>query len=98
MITVGAFEAKAQIAELLDRVAAGETVLITRRGVAAALTGVPSCGARRYEPFGRPGGLMSPPDRIRRDRAKQLAEIRRFRARCSTGKADIQRLIDDGRA
>lgn len=37
MQTVGAFEAKAKIAELLDKVAAGETVLITRRGAAAAL-------------------------------------------------------------
>lgn len=37
MHTVGAFEAKAKIAELLDKVAAGETVLITRRGEAAAL-------------------------------------------------------------
>lgn len=37
MHTVGAFEAKAKIAELLDRVGAGETVLITRRGEAAAL-------------------------------------------------------------
>lgn len=37
MQTVGAFEAKAKLAELLDKVAAGETVLITRRGEAAAL-------------------------------------------------------------
>jgi len=37
MHTVGAFEAKAKIAELLDKVTAGETVLITRRGEAAAL-------------------------------------------------------------
>lgn len=37
MLTVGAFEAKAKIAELLDRVAEGQTVLITRRGEAAAL-------------------------------------------------------------
>jgi prevent-host-death family protein len=77
MLTVGAFEAKAKIAELLDRVAAGETVLITRRGVAAA--------------------LMSPPDRLRRDRTKQLADIRRFRARCATGRVDIEALIEEGR-
>lgn len=37
MQTVGAFEAKAKIAELLDRVSAGESVLITRRGEPAAL-------------------------------------------------------------
>jgi prevent-host-death family protein len=78
MITVGAFEAKAKIAELLDRVAAGETVLITRRGVAAA--------------------VMSPPDRLRRDKTKRLDEVRRFRAGCATGKVDIEALIDEGRA
>jgi len=32
MITVGSFEAKTKLAELLDRVEAGETVTITRRG------------------------------------------------------------------
>lgn len=42
MHTVGAFEAKAKIAELLDRVANGETVLITRRGEAAALLTPPT--------------------------------------------------------
>lgn len=78
MITVGAFEAKAKIAELLDRVADGETVLITRRGVAAA--------------------LLTPPDRLRKDRGRSLAEIRRFKARCVTGKIDIEALIDEGRS
>lgn len=34
--TVGSFEAKTKLAELLDRVEAGETVLITRRGRAVA--------------------------------------------------------------
>ena len=32
MITVGAFEAKTHLLALLDRVAAGEEVVITRRG------------------------------------------------------------------
>lgn len=32
MITVGSFEAKTKLAELLDKVAGGETVTITRRG------------------------------------------------------------------
>jgi prevent-host-death family protein len=35
-ITVGSFEAKTKLAELLDRVEAGETVTITRRGKAVA--------------------------------------------------------------
>ncbi len=37
MLTVGAFEAKAKIASLLDKVSAGESVLITRHGHAAAM-------------------------------------------------------------
>lgn len=36
MITVGSFEAKTKLAELLDKVEAGETVTITRHGKAVA--------------------------------------------------------------
>ena len=36
MATVGSFEAKTKLAELLDKVEAGETITITRRGVAVA--------------------------------------------------------------
>jgi len=36
MTKVGSFEAKTKLAELLDKVEAGETVTITRRGVAVA--------------------------------------------------------------
>jgi prevent-host-death family protein len=36
MITVGSFEAKTKLAELLDKVEAGETITITRRGIAVA--------------------------------------------------------------
>ena len=32
MVEVGTYEAKARLSELLDRVAAGETVVITRHG------------------------------------------------------------------
>jgi prevent-host-death family protein len=35
-LTVGAFEAKTKLAELLDKVEAGNTVIITRRGKAVA--------------------------------------------------------------
>jgi prevent-host-death family protein len=35
-ITVGSFEAKTKLAELLDKVEAGETITITRRGKAVA--------------------------------------------------------------
>ncbi len=36
MITVGSFEAKTKLAELLDKVEAGESVTITRHGKAVA--------------------------------------------------------------
>jgi len=36
VITVGSFEAKTKLAELLDKVEAGEVVTITRRGKAVA--------------------------------------------------------------
>ena len=40
-ITVGVFEAKTKLSELLDRVAAGEEVVITKRGVPIAyLSGI----------------------------------------------------------
>jgi prevent-host-death family protein len=35
--TVGAFEAKTHLSELLDRVSKGETITITRHGVPAAM-------------------------------------------------------------
>jgi prevent-host-death family protein len=37
MGTVGTFEAKTHLSELLDRVSEGETITITRHGVPAAL-------------------------------------------------------------
>lgn len=46
METVGAFEAKTHLSELLDRVARGETIAITRHGAPAALL-VPVGEARR---------------------------------------------------
>lgn len=39
MPEVGAFEAKTHLSELLDRVAQGETLVITRRGRAVARLG-----------------------------------------------------------
>lgn len=77
MQTVGAFEAKAKIAELLDRVARGESVLITRRGAAAA--------------------LLVPPDEARHDRQRAMDAVRAARARCHTGKLDIESLIAEDR-
>lgn len=48
MITVGSFEAKTKLAELLDKVEAGETVTITRHGKAVAKL-VPANGADEQE-------------------------------------------------
>ena len=44
MQSIGAFEAKTHLAALLDRVAKGETITITRHGIPAALL-VPVTGA-----------------------------------------------------
>ncbi len=47
METIGAFEAKTHLAALLDRVAKGEKITITRRGIpAAVLTPVPASEAK----------------------------------------------------
>ena len=48
MITVGAFEAKTRLSALLDRVAQGEEVLITRHGKAVARL-VPAGAADRRQ-------------------------------------------------
>lgn len=48
MVTVGAFEAKTKLAELLDKVEAGETVTITRHGKAVAKL-VPANGVDEQE-------------------------------------------------
>lgn len=44
--TVGAYEAKTHLAELLERVAKGDTVLITRRGVPVAKLVAPTLPAQ----------------------------------------------------
>jgi prevent-host-death family protein len=41
MTTIGFYEARTHLSELLDRVAKGKKVLITRRGKPAALIGPP---------------------------------------------------------
>ena len=46
MRTVGAYEAKTHLGQLLDEVAAGETITITRHGVPAALLVAPGAGPR----------------------------------------------------
>ena len=48
MIKIGAFEARTHLSSLLDRVAKGEDVLITRRGVPVARL-IPARQAQRAE-------------------------------------------------
>ena len=47
MSKIGAYEAKTHLANLLDRVARGERITITKHGVAVAEL-VPPTGARRH--------------------------------------------------
>jgi prevent-host-death family protein len=47
MTTIGSHEAKRHLADLLDRVAAGEQILITRRGKPAALLITPPVPRRQ---------------------------------------------------
>lgn len=47
MTTVGAFEAKTHLPQLLERVARGETILITRHGKPAALLSPASVEPKR---------------------------------------------------
>lgn len=50
MITIGAFEAKTQLSSLLDKVEAGEEVIITRHGKAVArLLGEATATSRNLE-------------------------------------------------
>ena len=46
--TIGAYEAKTHLARLLDEVAQGETITITKHGVPVAML-VPPPGARRTD-------------------------------------------------
>ena len=58
MITVGAFEAKTHLSALLQRVAGGEEVLITRHGKAIARL-VPAAAAERARIDAAIAGLKS---------------------------------------
>jgi prevent-host-death family protein len=81
MATVGSYEAKTHLAALLDRVAKGERITITRHGVAVAML-VPANGRAQREvkeviaeikQFGR--GRKLPPGVTFRE---LIAEGRRF--------------------
>jgi prevent-host-death family protein len=83
MITVGAFEAKTKLSELLNRVEGGEEVVVTRRGKPIARL-VPAGGKPQARPH--------------RTTAEELIEIgRRFRRRVKGpfSSADINTILYD---
>lgn len=83
MITVGTFEAKTKLSELLDRVEGGEEVVVTRRGKPIA---------RLVPAGGKP--LVHP----NRTTAEELIEIgQRFRGRVKGpfSSADINTILYD---
>ena len=49
MTTIGAYEAKTHLSQLLERVARGERIVITKRGVPVAVL-APASSAKRVEP------------------------------------------------
>jgi prevent-host-death family protein len=84
MATVTAFEAKTRFGELLDRVAKGEEVVITRHDKPVARL-VPE-GARRLDDVRRTvAGLRELQQRIRR------------RSRAKVSDRDVRSAIDEGR-
>lgn len=75
MVTVNLAQAKARLSELLDRVEAGQEVVITRRGKAVAhLSAV--FGPRKPLPFGELAGFRASMPRLRRPVAELLREVR----------------------
>jgi len=69
MITVGAFEAKTKLSELLNRVEEGEEIVITRRGrPVARLTGAPG------GPAWPAGGMAEGANGITADEGRRRAD------------------------
>lgn len=81
MAEVAVSKAKARFARLLDRVEAGERIVITRRG----------------KPVARPVRECPQPPRDRDAMRRAMDEIRRIRRRLTTGSMSIKDLINEGR-
>ena len=81
METVGAFEAKTHLAELLDRVGQGETFTITRHGVPAALLSPVETTRRKLTHSEIVQGMRSLRKKIKTDKMslrQMIEEGRRF--------------------
>jgi prevent-host-death family protein len=88
MKTVGAFDAKTHLNELLQRASKGETIRITRRGVPMAELTPPNNGGK--------GDARNLVDAIRQLR-KDVSLNRAASGKTSSRKLSIRELIDDGR-
>ena len=75
MDTVNLAQAKARLSELLDKVEAGQEVVITRRGKAVAHLSL-VLGPRKALPLGELAGFRASMPRLRRPAAELLREAR----------------------
>ena len=78
MVTVNLAQAKARLSELLDRVEAGQEVLITRRGKAVAHLSA-AVRPRKPLPLQELAGFREAMPRLRRPAAELLREAREER-------------------
>ncbi len=86
MQTVGAYEAKTHLPKLLEQVAMGEAVTITKHGVPVALlTPMPHVAQRS-------GSLNR-----NQDLASVIADLRALKREMSLGGLTIRELIEEGR-
>jgi prevent-host-death family protein len=81
MTSIGSFEAKTHLPELLERVAKGERILITRRGQPVAML-VPA---------------TTQDERNLRELVKEMLEFRDREGPTLGGKTTIRELIEEGR-
>ena len=75
MVTVNLAQAKARLSELLDKVEAGQDILITRRGKAVAHLS-PAVAPRKPLPLQDLAGFRATMPRLRRPAAELLREMR----------------------
>jgi prevent-host-death family protein len=81
MATVGAFEAKTKLSELLDRVQRGEEIVITRHGKPAARL-VPAHAA-------------SAPNKINLEEVREIAESFKAQVNGQLSSSDINNILYD---
>ncbi len=75
MVTVNLAQAKARLSELMDKVEAGQEVVITRRGKAVAHLSA-AAGPKKALPLGELAAFRSTMPRLRRPAADLLRELR----------------------